>query len=99
MSEIEEKITKQSRRSYLSQLVHAKSDKETIGAWKLDLIKTLHIFNVRSVGSVSLSLTPLSQTQLIVNTNAMVSDIYHNVVAGQGGTYCHFRSVSAASYH
>ena len=45
------------RRSFASRLVHAKNDKETIGAWKLDLIGILHIFNVRSVGTVPLSLT------------------------------------------
>ena len=36
-------------RNLLSRLVHAKYDKETIAAWKLDLAGILRVFNVRSV--------------------------------------------------
>ena len=59
MKEIEEKITKKGRRNLLSRLLSAKDDKDTIGAWKSDLIEILHIFNVRSVTSVPPSLTPI----------------------------------------
>lgn len=37
-------------------MFHAKNDKEMITAWNADLNRILQIFNVRSVGSVSLSL-------------------------------------------
>ena len=58
VKDIEEKITKKGKRNLLSRLVNAKDDKEIIGAWKSDLTGILHIFNVRSVRSVPLSLTP-----------------------------------------
>ena len=64
MKEIEDKITKKGKRNVLSRLVHAKDDKETIGAWKSDLIGILQIFNVRSVGSVPLSLRPDPHSRL-----------------------------------
>ena len=54
---IQEKIIEKGGRSLLSRLAHAKSDKETITAWKLDLNRILHVFNVRSVITVWLSLT------------------------------------------
>ena len=92
------RITEKGGRNVFSRLFHAKNDKEMIGAWKLDLIKILHIFNVRSVGSYPPSLTSPLQTQLTVNTNAMVSDIHRSVVAGQGGTDGQYRSVSTTSY-
>ena len=49
-------VTKQNRRSAVSRLFHAKSDKETITTWKSDLSRILHVFNVCPVGSVRLSL-------------------------------------------
>ena len=49
MEKIQEKIIKKGKRSRVSRLVHAKSDKDTIAAWKLDLNRILLIFNVRSV--------------------------------------------------
>ena len=57
MKEIEKRITERVKRKLISQLVHAKNDKEMIATWKLDLNVILHIFNVRSVGSVPPSLT------------------------------------------
>jgi len=40
---------KRSGRNAVSRLLHAKNDKETIGAWRLDLIRILQVFNVRLV--------------------------------------------------
>jgi len=40
---------KQSERNVVSQLFHAKYNKEKIAAWKLDLNRILHVFNVRSL--------------------------------------------------
>ena len=45
---IQEKIIEKRGRNWLSQLANAKNDKETITAWKLDLNRILHVFNVRS---------------------------------------------------
>ena len=46
------KIIKQGKRSAVSQLFHAKADKDKIAGWKQDLTRILHVFNVRSVNSV-----------------------------------------------
>jgi len=49
---IQGKIVAKRERSLLSRLANAKNDKEIIAAWKLDLIRILQVFNVRSAGSV-----------------------------------------------
>ena len=36
----------------VARLFHAKNDEDTIATWKKDLDRILHIFNVRSFGSV-----------------------------------------------
>ena len=46
MEEIQERIVKLGKRNVISQHLHAKNDKEKIAAWRLDLIRILHIFNV-----------------------------------------------------
>ena len=80
MDKIQEKITEKKERNRLSRVVHAKSDKDAVGAWKLDLNRTLHFFNVRSITSVWSSLTDRFQTELAVNTNVVVSDVRRDVV-------------------
>jgi tetratricopeptide (TPR) repeat protein len=47
---IQRKVVKQGRRNALSRFILAKSDKDKIAAWKQDLIRVLHVFNVRSLG-------------------------------------------------
>jgi hypothetical protein len=49
VAEIQRKVIKQSGRNAVSRLLHAKSDKETIAGWKLELNRILQVFNVRSV--------------------------------------------------
>ena len=49
VAEIQRRVIKQSRRNVVSRLFHAKNDKETIAAWKSDLNRILHVFNVCSV--------------------------------------------------
>jgi hypothetical protein len=49
LAEIQSKVIEKSKRNVVSRLFHARSDKETIAAWKSDLNKILLIFNVSSV--------------------------------------------------
>jgi len=52
MAGIQGRIVGKRERGLLSRVANAKNDKETIAAWKLDLIRILQVFNVRSAGSV-----------------------------------------------
>ena len=79
MAEIQRKAIKRSKRNAVSRLVHAKSDKDVIAGWKLDLDRILRIFNVCSVVAVWLLLTVHVQTELAINTHGMVSDVHHDV--------------------
>ena len=98
---IQRRVVKQSKRNVISRHLHAKNDKDKIAAWRLDLNRILHVFNVRSIalwGDCS-ALTLYSQTELLMNTHAVVSGLEHNVtnthtmvhdihrtiVGGQGG--------------
>ena len=80
MAEIQKNVVKQSKRNPVSRLFHAKSDKETIATWRLELNRILHVFNVRSIASVWPLLTVCFQTELAMNTHIVVSGIHHNVV-------------------
>ena len=61
---IQEKIVEKCGRNLLSRLANAKSDKETIATWKLDLNRILHVFNVCSVIAARLSLTSTCRPSL-----------------------------------
>ena len=80
MAAIQRRIAKQSKRNAILRHLHAKNDKEKITAWRLDLIRILHVFNVRYIASVWLLLTPNFQTELTINTHVTVSEIHHDVV-------------------
>lgn len=84
--EIEENVVEKGRRKLLSRLVHARNDKEVMAAWRSDLNRVLHIFNVRSASFVRQSLTVLFQTEMAINTHMMVSDLHRNASTSQEGT-------------
>ena len=52
-------IEKQGKRNVVSRYLHARNDKEKIVAWRLDLNRILHVFNVRPTVSLRLLLTLL----------------------------------------
>jgi len=58
------------------------NDKNIIAAWKADLDKINHVFDVCLIGSVRLSLTTSLQTELALtrSTRTMVSDIHQNML-------------------
>ena len=75
MEEIQGRIVEKGQRNLLSRLVHAKNDKDTIAAWKLDLNRILHVFNVSSADFTWSPLIVSFQTELIVNIHVTVSDM------------------------
>ena len=102
VTNIQTKVLKRSGRNVASRLFHAKNDKESITAWKLDLNRILHVFNVCSVIFTRASLILPLQTELAMNahtlaidTNALVSDIHRNVVTGRVVTDGQHHPVSA----
>ena len=80
VTEIQEEVTEKARGSLFSRVFLVKSDKVTITAWKLDLYRILHIFNVRSVAPAWSRLTLRFQTELAMDTNVVVSKICHDTV-------------------
>ena len=81
-----------------SRVFHAKNDKELIVAWKLDINKILHVFNVCLVAFTWASLILPLQTELALNTHTLVSDIHRNVLTNQQGSDSQHRQVSATFY-
>ena len=74
MADIQRRVDEKNDRNVFSRVLHAQSDKDTIAAWKEDLNRLLHIFNVRSVGSVSPLLTTPFQTELAIDTNVAATE-------------------------
>ena len=52
MAGVQGKVVKYGKRSAVSRFTHSKGDKDKIAAWRCDLVRVLHVFNVRSVGSI-----------------------------------------------
>jgi hypothetical protein len=48
---MQRKVVKQGKRNAVLRFVLVKSDREKIAAWKQDLVRVLHVFNVRSISS------------------------------------------------
>ena len=80
-------------RNPISRFFHAKRDKDTIAAWRADLDRILHVFEVRStVYSLPTLLIVHLQTELalhthlaVSSTHGLVSDIHRAVVKAQEG--------------
>ena len=94
-------MIKQSRRNPVSRLFRAKGDKDMIAAWRLDLNRILHVFNVRSIICSPPLLTVLLQTELAINTHTavyntqnIVSEIHRTIVNSREGTDGSSRLVS-----
>jgi hypothetical protein len=77
MAGIQGKVVKQGKRNALYRFVLSKTDNDKIAAWKQDLMRVLHVFNVRAIGSVGHSYANLAapfQTELAIDTNMTVTD-------------------------
>jgi len=94
VAEIQRKVIKQSGRNAVSRLFHAKNDKETIAAWKINLNRILHVFNVRLVTFAWFSLIVPFQTELAINAHTMLADMHRTVVTGQESAKRQHHSVS-----
>jgi hypothetical protein len=103
VAEIQSEVDKLGERRAMSRLIHAKDDKDTITAWKLDLNRILHVFNVRFITSLFPSLMICTQTELemnthvaVLNTQDLASKIHRTLVERQDGADGRNPSVSNA---
>jgi hypothetical protein len=76
VTEMQRKVDRRGKRSAVFRFILAKGDKDEIIAWNQELFRILHVFNVRSIGSVggSANLVALFQTELTIDTNLRVAD-------------------------
>ena len=81
-----------------SRFFRSKDDKETIAAWRWDLTRVLHVFNVRSGGCAVHSLLICFQTELAIDTHMIVVDIHRSVLTNQEVTSGENSSVSTTYY-
>ena len=80
MAQIQRSAVELKKRNTISRIFHAKKDEATIAAWRSDLDRILHIFEVRSiVRSLLTLLTPDLQTELALHTHGAVSDVREGV--------------------
>ena len=49
VAEIQRGVVRGGNRNAISRIFHSKNDQAEIAAWRLDLNRILHIFNVRSI--------------------------------------------------
>ena len=96
VAEIQADVVGKGERRLFSRLVHAKNDKETIAAWKLDLNRILHVFNVRLVDFTWLSPMVSFQAELVINIHVAVSGIRHDASEILEEICGRVRSVSAS---
>ena len=92
IAEIQGNVDEKRDKNSFLKFLDAKSDKDAIASWDRDLTRVLHVFSVRSVGSVSHSLTTSLQIELELNIHGKVDDIY-SILANQGGTHHQHPSV------
>ena len=93
MFEIQRGVIRLGKRNAASRFLYAKDDQDSLATWKYDLIRVLHVFNVRSVGPPRHPLTASPQTELAMDTHFMVVDIHRNVMTGRDDGQVRSRSV------
>lgn len=65
-------------------------------AWELDLNRIIHVFNVRPVAFTWAPLIILSQTELVMNTHVIVSEVRHDALKTWGEIDGQVHSVSTS---
>ena len=105
MGEIRDGVARKTARSTTTRFLFAKDDQNAIATWQYDLIRIVHVFNVRPTFEGFLLMfanTPL-QTELAITTHTMVTDIHRSVVARKDDVHDEKQSLvsndlSSASY-
>ena len=76
MVEMQKNMVKRGKRNAFVRFILSKVDKDKIAAWNQELVRLLHVFNVRSINCVRnfANLTALFQAELAIDTNIRVAD-------------------------
>ena len=80
MAQVQRSVIEAKKRNPVSRIFHAKKNKATITAWRSDLDRILHVFEVRP--TIHSPVTPLIvhlQTELALHTHIAVSDVREDV--------------------
>ncbi|KAF9642984.1 hypothetical protein BDM02DRAFT_3132728 [Thelephora ganbajun] len=78
VTEVKRNVDELGKRNAISRLFHAKDDKETIAAWRLDLNRILHVFNTELAINTHVIVSDVHQD--VTNTRAVISDVHQGVV-------------------
>jgi hypothetical protein len=54
VSQMQRKVDKRGKRNAVFRFMLAKGDKDEITAWNQELFRILHVFNVRSIGTLEI---------------------------------------------
>ena len=86
MAQIQRSVAEPDKRNIFSRILNPNKDKEAIAAWRSELDRIVHVFEVCStVRSLPTILTVHLQIELALHTNVAVSnvreDVGHGVVA------------------
>ena len=74
------------KRNFISRIFNAKKDKDTVAAWRSELDRIVHVFEVRSaLHSLPALLIVHLQTELAIHTHLAVSDVREDVGDIRGG--------------
>ena len=81
VAQIQRSALEPDKRNLLSRTFNAKSNKDTVTAWRADLDRILHVFEVHPTAHpLPTLLTVRLQTELALHTHVAVSDIREDVV-------------------
>ena len=94
MAQIQRTVVESNKPNSISRLFYAKKDEIAIAAWRSDLNRILHVFEVHSiVRSLSTLLTAHLQTEFALHVHAVVSDVRPGVANTHGPVYSIHRAV------
>ena len=80
MAQIQRSAVEPDKRNFISRIFNAKKDKDTIAAWRSELDRIVHVFEVRSaLHSLHALLMVHLQTELAIHTHSAVSDVREDV--------------------
>ena len=86
MAQIQRSVAEPDKRNIFSRILNPNKDKETIVAWRSDLDRIVHVFEVCStIHSLPILLTVHLQRELALHTHIAVTDIREDVGDIRGG--------------